>query len=158
MKIKYNNELISGGIFAIVAAVVWFLIPAQIQTMEKSQINAQTIPRFAIGGLFIFAVALFIQGLLREKKTVVVDSAFFRSASFKKESRSIFFAALLIVYAVLFNVIGFILDTVILVSVILFFYHCRKWWYYAIAIATVFIVYAVFTFLLNVNLPTLLLP
>lgn len=53
MKIKYNTEIISGLVFIIVAAVLWLLIPSQIQTLEKSAINAQTIPRIAIGGLFL---------------------------------------------------------------------------------------------------------
>ena len=53
MKIKYNTEIISGLVFVIVAAILWLLIPSQIQTLEKSAINAQTIPRIAIGGLFL---------------------------------------------------------------------------------------------------------
>lgn len=156
MKLKYNYEIISGGIFTIVAAIIFILIPNQIQTIEKSAVNAQTIPKIAIGGLFIFSLLLFIQGLLKPKKTIIVDKKLLESKEFKKSSRSLIFSAILLIYALLFNVIGYILDTVLLVIVILFFYYCRKWWYYAIAIGTVFVVYAVFTFLLNVNLPTLL--
>ena len=50
MKIRYNREIISGAIFVVLSAVLWFLIPVQVQTLEKTPINAQTFPRIAIGG------------------------------------------------------------------------------------------------------------
>ena len=53
MKIKYNYEILAGAIFTIVAAILFLLIPTQIQTIEKSAINAKTIPSIALGGLFI---------------------------------------------------------------------------------------------------------
>ena len=45
MKLRYNTEIISGAVFAVVGAVLWLLIPSQIQTMEKGAVNAQTLPR-----------------------------------------------------------------------------------------------------------------
>jgi len=95
MKIKYNSEMIAGAVFVIVAAVLWLLIPSQIQTMETSSINAQTIPRVAIGGLFIFSAALLIQGIFSdEKKEVVINKDTFHSESFKNEMRSVVFATI----------------------------------------------------------------
>ena len=44
MKIRYNREIISGAIFVVLSAVLWFLIPVQVQTLEKTPINAQTFP------------------------------------------------------------------------------------------------------------------
>ena len=82
MKIKYNSEMIAGAVFVIVAAVLWLLIPSQIQTMETSSINAQTIPRVAIGGLFIFSAALLIQGIFSdEKREVVIRTHFILNPS-----------------------------------------------------------------------------
>ena len=73
MKIKYNTEMISGTVFTILGAVMWFLIPSQIRTMEKTAINAQTLPRIAIGGIFLFAVCLLLEGIFaREKKELVI--------------------------------------------------------------------------------------
>ena len=97
MKIKYNSEMIAGAVFVIVAAVLWLLIPSQIQTMETSSINAQTIPRVAIGGLFIFSAALLIQGIFSdEKREVVINKDTFHSESFKNEMRSVVFAVCVI--------------------------------------------------------------
>ena len=58
MKIRYNREIISGAIFVVLSAVLWFLIPVQVQTLEKTPINAQTFPRIAIGGMLPLLVSV----------------------------------------------------------------------------------------------------
>lgn len=154
MKIKYNSEMIAGAVFVIVAAVLWLLIPSQIQTMEKSAINAQTFPRIAIGGLFIFSMGLLIQGLFfNEKRECVITRDSFQSESFKREMRSVVFAVYLLVYCALIGMLGFIASTAILVVAILLFYGARKWYYYAIPLAMVGIVYYVFGVVLRISLP-----
>ena len=123
MKIKYNTEMISGAIFAILGAVLWFLIPTQVQTLEKTIINAQTFPRIAIGGLFLFSVGLLLEGLFaREKKEVYITKESFRSAAFKKELRSILFALFLIAYCFLVGHLGYVVTTVLLVLAVMLFY------------------------------------
>ena len=67
-KIKYNNEILSGALFMIASAILWLLIPQQIQSLEKGMVTASTVPRIAIGGLFICALLLFVQGLRLPKK------------------------------------------------------------------------------------------
>ena len=154
MKIKYNTEMISGAIFAVLGAALWFLIPTQVQTLEKTIINAQTFPRIAIGGLFLFSVGLLLEGLFaREKKEVYVTKEKFRSAAFKKEMRSILFALFLIAYCFLVGHLGYVVTTVLLVLAVMLFYGARKWYYYAIPLGMVGIVYYVFKVLLRISLP-----
>ena len=154
MKIKYNTEMISGAIFAILGAVLWFLIPTQVQTLEKTVINAQTFPRIAIGGLFLFSAGLLLEGLFaREKKEVYITKESFRSVAFKKELRSILFALFLIAYCFLVGHLGYVVTTVLLVLAVMLFYGARKWYYYAIPLGMVGIVYYVFKVLLRISLP-----
>ena len=154
MKIKYNTEMISGAIFAILGAVLWFLIPTQVQTLEKTVINAQTFPRIAIGGLFLLSVGLLLEGLFaREKKEVYITKESFRSVAFKKELRSILFALFLIAYCFLVGHLGYVVTTVLLVLAVMLFYGARKWYYYAIPLGMVGIVYYVFKVLLRISLP-----
>ena len=154
MKIKYNTEMISGAIFAILGAVLWFLIPTQVQTLEKTVINAQTFPRIAIGGLFLFSVGLLLEGLFaREKKEVYITKESFRSVAFKKELRSILFALFLIAYCFLVGHLGYVMTTILLVLAVMLFYGARKWYYYAIPLGMVGIVYYVFKVLLRISLP-----
>ena len=154
MKIKYNTEMISGTIFAVLGAVLWFLIPTQVQTLEKTIINSQTSPRIAIGGLFLFSVGLLLEGLFaREKKEVYITKESFRSVAFKKELRSILFALFLIAYCFLVGHLGYVVTTVLLVLAVMLFYGARKWYYYAIPLGMVGIVYYVFKVLLRISLP-----
>lgn len=154
MKIRYNTEIISGVIFSILGATLWFLIPSQIKTMEKGTITAQTIPRIAIGGMFFFAICLLIEGLFaREKKEVVVTKESFDSAGFKLEMRSLVYALFLVIYCFIIQPLGFLLSTILLVVAILLFYGARKWYYYAIPIFMIGIVYFIFRILLHVSLP-----
>ena len=148
-KIKYNNEILSGALFMIASAILWLLIPQQIQSLEKGMVTASTVPRIAIGGLFICALLLFVQG------TIILEKSMISSPKFKKELKSVIFALILLAYGLLFNVIGYIVDTALLVVAILLFYRSKKWWFYGIGIATVLLIYLVFSQVLNVNLPTL---
>lgn len=88
MKIKYNHEIISGIVFALISSFLWFSIPTQVKTMEKTAITAQTLPKIAIGGMFVFAVCLLLEGIfMKEKEELTVTKESFHSAAFKKELR-----------------------------------------------------------------------
>ena len=56
MKIKYNHEIISGIVFALISSFLWFSIPTQVKTMEKTAITSHNLPKTDIGGKFVFAV------------------------------------------------------------------------------------------------------
>lgn len=155
MKIKYNTEMIGGVIFAIAGAILWLLIPSQIPTKETSVITAQTLPRIALGGMCICGIALFIQGLLREKQELIISKDSFHTEEFKKSLKSIIYCAFLIAYCFMIKPLGFVISTAILVIAIMLFYHARKWYYYAIPLAMVGIVFFVFKVLLHVSLPLL---
>ena len=146
MKIRYNREIISGAIFVVLSAVLWFLIPVQVQTLEKTPINAQTFPRIAIGGMFLCSVGLLLEGIfVREKQELYVTKESFRSNAFKK--------LLLIAYCFLIGHLGYIVSTILLVLAVMMFYKARKWYYYAIPLGMVGIVYYVFKVLLHISLP-----
>ena len=46
MKIRYNREIISGAIFVVLSAVLWFLIPVQVQTLEKTPNQRTDLPPY----------------------------------------------------------------------------------------------------------------
>lgn len=154
MDIKYNSDILSGGIFLALAAGVYALIPSQIQTLETTAVTAQTIPRIITVCLFLFSLCLLLQGIFRTpKKTVRVDGAFFRSLRFRREMRSLLFASFFILYGVLLTFLGYVPATAILSVGILLYYGARKWYYYAISLFAIALVYGVFAMLLDVNLP-----
>ena len=76
MKIKYNHEIISGIVFALISSFLWFSIPTQVKTMEKTAITAQTLPKIAIGGilycLFLVAYCFMVKPLGFVISTVIL--------------------------------------------------------------------------------------
>ncbi|MBR0596880.1 tripartite tricarboxylate transporter TctB family protein [Sinanaerobacter chloroacetimidivorans] len=154
MKLKYNSEIISGAVFLVAAAVLWLLIPSQINTMETSAINAQTVPKIVIGGMGLFSLGLLLQGIFTlPKKEVVLTRAGLISDCFRKELKSVVYAIILLAYLAALTWMGFLISTVLLTIAILLFYGARKWYYYAIPLAMVGVVYFVFKMLLRVSLP-----
>lgn len=154
MKLKYNSEIISGAVFLVAAIVLWLLIPSQINTMETSQVTAQTMPKIVIGGLGIFSFCLLMQGIFTiPKKEVYISRAAMASEEFRKEMKSVIYAAIFLAYLAAFSWLGFLASSVLLTVAILLFYGARRWYYYAIPLAMIVVVYFVFKILLKVSLP-----
>ena len=154
MKLKYNSEIISGSVFLVAAAVLWLLIPSQIKTMETSVINAQTVPKIAIGGMGLFSLGMLLQGIFTiPKKEVVITRDGLRSDRFRKEVKSVVYASMLLAYLVAITWLGFLISTLLLTISILLFYGARRWYYYAIPLTMVVVVYFIFKMLLRVSLP-----
>ncbi len=154
MKIKYNSEIIGGILFSVLGMILWFLIPSQIPTKETGNITAQTIPRIAIGGMAVCGIGLLLEGVFaRNKKEVKITKETFRTEAFKKSVKSVIFCLLLIAYCFIVKPLGFLISTALLAVAIMVFYGARKWYYYALPLAMVFIVYFVFKVLLRVSLP-----
>lgn len=154
MRIKTNSNIISGIIFMIVSTIFYILIPYQIKTREVTEITARTIPTIIIGFVFICSVALVIQGMFfDEKKEYHIGKSIFKNEKFRSELRSLLFIGMLIIYAVIFEYVGFIISSLLLATGILVYYKVKKWWFYLISYLNIGIIYYVFTVLLKVNLP-----
>ena len=154
MKLKYNSEIMSGAVFLFAAVMLWLLVPSQINTMETSAINAQTVPKIVIGGMGIFSFCLLLQGIFTlPKKEVIITKAALTSENFRKELKSIIYAVIFLAYLVALTWMGFLISTVLLTIAILVFYGARRWYYYAIPLAMVVVVYFIFKMLLRVSLP-----
>ncbi|HBO36681.1 MAG TPA: tripartite tricarboxylate transporter TctB family protein [Sphaerochaeta sp.] len=154
MKVKINAEIVAGLLFTIAAGILFLMIPTEIKTLETTEINAQTVPKIALGGLAIFSFLLFLQGLfLLPKKEIVFSQEFYASRVFKDSIRSLIYIAIVIVYVVLFKLLGFIASNIYLIFAVLMYYGARKKSYYAIALFISALVYLVFSVVLNISLP-----
>lgn len=95
---------------------------------------------------------LLAQGLLsKDKKEYCISTALFQKESLKRLKPAIYIAMLL-AYAVLMPRIGFIIASLLLANGILAYFGTRKWWFYLIASANVFLAYFAFR-AINVTLP-----
>ncbi len=154
MKIKYNSEMVAGLLLTIISAILLSKIPVEIKTLERTAVNAQTVPRIALGGLCLFSFILFLQGIfLLPKKVLVFNREFTESRAVRDTIRSCIYIGILILYMVLFRFLGFIVSSIYLIFAILIYYGARKKSYYAIALSVSAVVYLVFTLVLNISLP-----
>lgn len=152
MKIKLNSNMVTGGIFLAISGVLYALLPLQIKTYETGSITAATVPTLLLRILLICSGILLVQGLLsKEKKEYCLDASLFRRDSLKRLKPAIYIAMLL-AYAVLMPRIGFIVASLLLANGILAYFGTRKWWFYMIASANVFLAYFLFR-AINVTLP-----
>lgn len=152
MKIKLNSNMVTGGIFLAISGVLYALLPLQIKTYETGSITAATVPTLLLRILLICSGILLVQGLLsKEKKEYCLDTSLFRRDSLKRLKPAIYIAMLL-AYAVLMPCIGFIIASLLLANGILAYFGTRKWWFYLIASANVFLAYFLFR-AINVTLP-----
>lgn len=152
MKIKLNSNMVTGGIFLAISGVLYALLPLQIKTYETGSITAATVPTLLLRILLICSGILLVQGLLsKEKKEYCLDASLFRRDSLKRLKPAIYIAMLL-AYAVLMPRIGFIIASLLLANGILAYFGTRKWWFYLIASANVFLAYFLFR-AINVTLP-----
>lgn len=152
MKIKLNSNMVTGGIFLAISGVLYALLPSQIKTYETGSITAATVPTLLLRILLICSGILLVQGLLsKEKKEYSLDASLFRRDSLKRLKPAIYIAMLL-AYAVLMPRIGFIIASLLLANGILAYFGTRKWWFYLIASANVFLAYFLFR-AINVTLP-----
>lgn len=152
MKVKINSNMMTGGVFLILSAVLHFLIPSQIKTYETGPITAATVPTLLIRGLILCSVILLIQGIVsKDKKEYVISGALFCKDNLRR-LKPLLYIAMLLAYAIILPYAGFVVSSLLLSNGILFYFGARKWWFYAIVSAN--IVFAYFAFqAMSVSLP-----
>lgn len=160
MEIKrQRTNIIVSAIIIVIAAITWFfVIPSQIRVNSlwgsSSGVTGRTFPYFATGLIAMAALGELIQsamaytklkrsGAKSEKKRIEWTS----------ELRAVLIFALCIIYAVLFDRVGYIVSTLIVPPVMLFVMGSRKWYHYASVYAVGAAMYLIFVYLLQIRLP-----
>ena len=71
----------------------------------------------------------------------------------RDELRALLLAAVILVYAALFQILGYFISTLLAATVILLIFRVKKIWAYPVVYAAAVAIWAGFTFLLSVRLP-----
>lgn len=152
MKIKLNSNTVTSAIFLVISSGLHFSLPSQIKTYETGSITAATVPTLLIRCLMACSVVLLVQGILsKEKTTYCINAGLFTRESLKR-LKPVVYMAMLLAYAILMPRIGFVISSLLLANGILLYFGTRKWWFYLIASANVFLAYFAFRSI-NVILP-----
>ena len=84
--------------------------------------------------------------VLDERDAEVIEQA-------ADELRALLLAAVILVYAALFQILGYFISTLLAATVILLIFRVKKIWAYPVVYAAAVAIWAGFTFLLSVRLP-----
>ena len=76
-----------------------------------------------------------------------------RKTALRDELRAIVLAAIILVYAIVFEFLGYFPSTLLAATAILLLFRVKKIWAYPIVYAVTVAIWAGFTFLLSVRLP-----
>ena len=149
----------------LTALLLFYVIPVLIKVpaaAKKDVFTPQTFPYFL--GIVIalcVVIGLIKTGIafLKARAAAVANGCILEKGQ-KKSTHEIITSlipwivyALVVLYGVGINRIGFIIPTIVMIPVILSLLHCRKWQYYLYVYLFAGAMWAVFRYVLNVQLP-----
>ena len=155
MKKNISLNLVRGTVFAFLAIVLLLVTPSQISIkFEQGQaVNSRTFPYIVFGLMLVCSVWLIIKGL-RDTSGEKVEISL---KTLQTWGIPLLFLGIVFIYALLMYYIGYILSSIIVANGILLLFKCRKVSIYLICNVTIFVIFFVFTRLIDVILPSLIL-
>lgn len=157
---KARGDIILYGILTVAGIVFYkWIIPMQIYVSKAASAEAFSPDTFPNAATILFTVAAligFVYAIFCYWKAVKAEGKPEKTGEkmTRREFVGIFIPfivfGLVILYAVLFSVIGFIPATIIVPPVILLVIGCRKWSYYAIYYVFAAVMYCLFRYILMV--------
>jgi putative tricarboxylic transport membrane protein len=146
MNIKIRANLVTGIMFGIISIIIWCLIPSQIITRETATVNAKFVPSLVTAVMFFLSLALIVQSLVFKKdKDVEIHLG--------KEAKMLVVFLLLIGYAVLLSLIGYVFSSILFCVGFLLYMKSKQWTFYVISLVAIILLKLVFTMVLQVPLP-----
>ena len=149
-QIRFYPTLI-GPIFFLALGIAGFVImPSQVRIQENQATTARTFPSLMLGVIVIGSIFLLVQEvikLLRKQPMQVIQ------LELLTEIRAIVILGLLILYAVLMPVLGFIVTSTLFGIGMLLFFRIKKFSYFLIVAIAALTIGLLFQMVLNVRLP-----
>ena len=160
---QYKKDMIASFFFLILGALVLILVPLTIQDPGVSVMGPRVFPYFIGPCMVILSLALMltttcVAGRPAPKAGGADSTGTFASEEERKralrdELRALLLAAVILVYAALFQILGYFISTLLAATVILLIFRVKKIWAYPVVYAAAVAIWAGFTFLLSVRLP-----
>jgi putative tricarboxylic transport membrane protein len=150
---------------AIVFAAVYFYETEQIELLAFGDPIGPRLFPYIVGTLFVIGAAVLAFETLRPMvEDAQAEGAAAPSFAERRTTRRVYWmiaavSAWLLLYAIAFDRIGYVLCSVIFLAGLTFYFHPRKWFVNsAISILLPVVTYVVFHNFLNVSLPAGILP
>ena len=156
---QYKKDMIASFFFLILGALVLISVPLTIQDPGVSVMGPRVFPYFIGACMVILSLALMLTTIVKHRKaggaasTGTFASEEERKRALRDELRALLLAAVILVYAALFQILGYFISTLLAATVILLIFRVKKIWAYPVVYAAAVAIWAGFTFLLSVRLP-----
>ena len=150
MKYKIKVNIVGGAIFIILSMILWYLIPSQIPINADGIITSRSFPRLIVLLMFFSSLFIFVSDIVKLIAKRPVNEV---EVNLKEEGRAAAVCALLVVYAVLLNKVGFMVASIIYCYSMLVFFKCKNWKYYIVVTIICIIITYIFKNILLVQLP-----
>lgn len=158
MKRLRNDMFMYIGLIVICLLFYFVLIPQQIVLRGSWSgditFTSRTFPYILFAAMGIASLIGVIQTAYKMKRFIAENGSAVKEAGggLKKLLLPVYFFVLTGVYAFLFDRLGYIIATVVIIPLYLASLKCKKWQYYAITYGVGAVVYLVFKFILNIPL------
>ncbi len=148
--IRFYPSLV-GPIFFLILGIAGFIImPSQVRIQENQATTARTFPTLMLGIIVAGAIILLLQEvvkLVRKQPLQVIQ------LELLTEIKAVVILGLLVLYAVLMPVLGFIVTSILFGLGMLLFFRIKKYGYYLIVAIAALTIGLLFRMVLNVRLP-----
>ncbi|MBQ9197390.1 MAG: tripartite tricarboxylate transporter TctB family protein [Clostridia bacterium] len=159
---EYRKNILSGLIFLVIGIVVLVATPLAVKDPQVSAVGPRAFPSFIGGAMVALSLALIGQAIYRQHKAGLPllniigerrKDADEKREGLKNETRAFIALAIMLIYAILFDKIGYFASTFLAITAYLLLLRVKSVWSYAISYAVGGAIWAAFTYLLSVRLP-----
>lgn len=158
---SYQKDMLSGIVFLILGIAVLICVPLTIQDPQLSSVGPRFFPNFIGWSMVVISAALLIQTMVKQKKAGLSLTIFSSkkqggeeaTIARRNELRAAASAGIMLLYAALFDQIGYFPSTLLCMTAMLALFKVKHIWSYVICYGVAVVIWAGFTFLLSVRLP-----
>lgn len=147
---RFYPSLVGPVLFLVAGVAGFALMPSQVKIQEGTATTARTFPSLMLTLILACSVFLILQEVVKIVHKQPIEVVMLDVMT---EIRAIIILALLVLYALLIPVLGFIVTSILFGLAMLGFFRVKKWWYYLIIALSALLIGLLFQVVLNVRLP-----
>ena len=149
-QVRFYPSLVGPVLFLLASIAGYVLMPSQVKIQEGTATTARTFPSLMLTLILVCSVVLILQEVIKIIRRQPIEVIMLDVMT---EIRAIIILALLVLYALLIPLLGFIVTSMLFGLAMLGFFRVKKWGYYLIVALSALAIGLLFQGVLNVRLP-----
>lgn len=150
----YQKNMVSSLVFAVLGAALLIVIPASVDIGTMSAVGPRAFPYFIAICMIILSVVLAAVTYWENRKNdAKMEHTKSASGEGKNELRALMLVAIVLLYILTFDILGYFGSTFIAATLMLLLFRSRNIKHYLIVYGSAMVIYLAFTKLLYVMLP-----